>query len=63
MTIAYIVEIIFLCWSMYRGFAEYNGTTVEAIGLNMVITCGVAGSGALLFGLYGVLKWKSLDEK
>jgi len=59
MTLGYIVGIIFLCWSMYRGFTEFNGSSVEAIGLYMVIICGVVGSGALLFGLHEILKWKS----
>ena len=63
MIIGYIVEIFFLCWSIYRGFTEYNGTSVESIGLYMVIICGAVGSGAMLYGLQGVLKWKSLDEK
>jgi heme/copper-type cytochrome/quinol oxidase subunit 4 len=60
MALAYIAEIIFLCVFMYMAFIEYNGTSVETIGFNMVIICGVVGSGAMLWGLYEILKWKSL---
>jgi hypothetical protein len=62
MAIGYVLAITLLCVFMYMGFREYNGTSVEAIGLNMVIICGVVGCGAMLYGLHGILKWKSLEE-
>jgi hypothetical protein len=62
MALGYILAITLLCVFMYTGFAEFNGTSVEAIGLYMVIICGVVGCGAMLFGLHGILRWKSLEE-
>ena len=63
MAIGYALAFILLCVFMYTGFTEFNGTSVEAIGLYMVIACGVVGCGAMLFGLSEILKWTSLDAK
>jgi hypothetical protein len=60
MTLAYIVATVLLFVFMYTAFMEYDGSSFESIGFTMVVTCGAIGSGVMLFGLYAVLKLKSL---
>lgn len=60
MTFGYIVATVLLCVFMYMAFTEFDGSSFETIGFTMVVTCGVIGSAVMLYGLYAVLKLKSL---
>jgi hypothetical protein len=58
MTVAFIIAIALLWFLIYAAFNEYNGTSVETIGIVIVNLCAAVGSGAMLLSLYGILKWK-----